>query len=70
MSKLPQQSRIPSAPVTATSHAALGKDASRRPPRESFRPRTSVAPTMLMSTGAQEWDLGGVDEGAEGEEVY
>jgi hypothetical protein len=68
MSKIPPQpqSRIPSAPVG--SHAMLGKDATRRPPkRESFKPRSSIIPMMIGTEyeGRPEWDLGEVDEGME-----
>lgn len=82
MSKIPMQARLPSAPVgtnRAATHAALGKDASRRPKRESFKPRSSIMPSMIgMDTGtvsvqeAERWDLGEVDEGieGEGEEVF
>jgi len=69
MSKIPAQaqSRIPSAPVG--SHAMLGKDSSRRPKRESFKPRSSVLPMMINTAyeGRAEWELGEVDEGMEGE---
>jgi hypothetical protein len=72
MSKIPAyaQSRIPSAPTPVGSHAMLGKDASRRPPkRESFKPRSSVLPMMIGTEyqGRAGWDLGEVDEGMEGE---
>ena len=68
MSKIPMQARVPSAPTptSASSHAMLGKDASRRPKRESFRPRSSVMPGMVgMSDAAPAWGLGEVDEGEE-----
>jgi hypothetical protein len=73
---------VPSAPAPgparATTHAALGKDASRRPQRESFRPRTSIMPSMVgmhADHGLEQedvkgqWDLGEVDEGMEGEDT-
>jgi hypothetical protein len=57
MSKIPPQpqSRIPSAPVG--SHAMLGKDATRRPPkRESFKPRSSIIPMMCSSPLCSDWE--------------
>lgn len=68
MSKVPlPQSRIPSAPVPVRSQAGLGKDASRRPPpRESFRPRQSIAPGMVGTVAhTEQWDLGELNEEAE-----
>jgi hypothetical protein len=68
MSKIPMQARVPSAPgpMSASSHAMLGKDASRRPKRESFKPRSSVMPGMIgMNDVGPAWDLGEVDEGEE-----
>jgi hypothetical protein len=73
MSKIPMQARIPSAPAPAPvrSHALLGKDATRRPKRESFKPRSSVMPGMSMGQAGSQWDLGEVDEGMEGDmEVF
>lgn len=82
MSKIPMQARVPSAPAPAplrtATHAALGKDASRRPMRESFKPRSSIMPSMIgmdmgaavvLETEGERWDLGEVDEGMEGEDV-